>query len=351
MYTAPIIPSTLAAGSGGIAKRRPQAPVPTGLSTARLLVVHYGESQAVSDAPKTKPRETVKERKYPCTVCGKRFTRPSSLACHRRTHTGEKPHGCQFEGCDKHFSVQSNLRRHMRIHEKAHDSPAPRSKRTGKPATPTSPASPMPSPTVEPASRADDCLQPMRTIPVTCDLTPMAATATTLSASPASACASALTPSPAYSSSLWQAAIVANAGPMTAPIGSQHMFRAALDHRSPRYALQTDYTLSPPPTAINHNLTALQTDAKHFGFMPACYPMPMSAHLPPSSFPESHGLASAPTVPASPYFSINSAQQHMYSPAAGMPMSLLFAPCSPAAMNYSSAAMPPHMQDNQLTYF
>ncbi|KAJ2867634.1 hypothetical protein GGH94_000712 [Coemansia aciculifera] len=345
MYTAPSIPSTLAAGSGGIAKRRPQAPVPTGLSTARLLVVHYESESQHIDAPKSKPRETVKERKYPCTVCGKRFTRPSSLACHRRTHTGEKPHGCQFEGCDKHFSVQSNLRRHMRIHEKARDSPAPRSKRTAKTATP---ASPTPSPLVEPAApaRADDCLQPMRT--ASRDLAPMTATIAS-SMSPASACTSALTPSPAYSNSLWQAAIAANAGPMTAPIGSQHMFRAALDHRSPRFALQNDYTLSPPATAINHNLAALQTDAKHFGFMPACYSMPMSAHLPPASYPDSHGLASAPTVPASPYFTVNNTQQHMYSPAAGLPMSLLFAPCTPATMNYSSAAMPP--QDSQLTYY
>ncbi|KAJ2403222.1 hypothetical protein GGI23_000091 [Coemansia sp. RSA 2559] len=59
-----------------------------------------------------------KERKYACLICDKRFTRPSSLACHRRTHTGEKPHMCMFPGCGKQFSVQSNLRRHMRIHEK-----------------------------------------------------------------------------------------------------------------------------------------------------------------------------------------------------------------------------------------
>ncbi|KAJ1833089.1 hypothetical protein LPJ63_003022 [Coemansia sp. RSA 2711] len=32
------------------------------------------------------------------------------------THTGEKPHECTFPGCNKRFSVLSNLRRHTRLH-------------------------------------------------------------------------------------------------------------------------------------------------------------------------------------------------------------------------------------------
>ncbi|KAI9489717.1 hypothetical protein BDB00DRAFT_726141, partial [Zychaea mexicana] len=55
-------------------------------------------------------------RRYKCTVCVKRFTRPSSLATHMHSHTGEKPYKCQIEGCGRRFSVVSNLRRHAKIH-------------------------------------------------------------------------------------------------------------------------------------------------------------------------------------------------------------------------------------------
>ncbi|ORX44271.1 hypothetical protein DM01DRAFT_1258936, partial [Hesseltinella vesiculosa] len=55
-------------------------------------------------------------RKYPCPQCTKTFSRPSSLRTHIFSHTGEKPYGCPFEGCGRRFSVQSNMRRHLRVH-------------------------------------------------------------------------------------------------------------------------------------------------------------------------------------------------------------------------------------------
>ncbi|KAG5359491.1 Zinc finger protein [Yarrowia sp. C11] len=55
-------------------------------------------------------------KKHVCTVCGKRFTRPSSLQTHTYSHTGEKPFRCEFSGCGRQFSVVSNLRRHQKIH-------------------------------------------------------------------------------------------------------------------------------------------------------------------------------------------------------------------------------------------
>lgn len=54
--------------------------------------------------------------RYYCPFCNKAFNRPSSLRIHTYSHTGEKPFVCQEEGCGRQFSVQSNMRRHLRVH-------------------------------------------------------------------------------------------------------------------------------------------------------------------------------------------------------------------------------------------
>lgn len=74
------------------------------------------------------------QKKHKCKVCDKRFTRPSSLQTHMYSHTGEKrkvslrsattsmadwrflAYACDVEGCGRHFSVVSNLRRHKKVH-------------------------------------------------------------------------------------------------------------------------------------------------------------------------------------------------------------------------------------------
>ncbi|KAF2674792.1 C2H2 finger domain-containing protein FlbC [Microthyrium microscopicum] len=60
---------------------------------------------------------TSSQKKHKCKVCDKRFTRPSSLQTHMYSHTGEKPFACDVEGCGRHFSVVSNLRRHKKVHK------------------------------------------------------------------------------------------------------------------------------------------------------------------------------------------------------------------------------------------
>ncbi|PSN63470.1 C2H2 finger domain-containing protein FlbC [Corynespora cassiicola Philippines] len=67
------------------------------------------------------------QKKHKCKICDKRFTRPSSLQTHMYSHTGEKPFACEVEGCGRHFSVVSNLRRHRKVHkgENQQDHPSP----------------------------------------------------------------------------------------------------------------------------------------------------------------------------------------------------------------------------------
>ncbi|OAD01021.1 C2H2-type zinc finger transcription factor, partial [Mucor lusitanicus CBS 277.49] len=53
---------------------------------------------------------------YSCPYCSKGFSRPSSLRIHTYSHTGERPFECPEAGCSRKFSVQSNMRRHLRVH-------------------------------------------------------------------------------------------------------------------------------------------------------------------------------------------------------------------------------------------
>ncbi|GAB7354351.1 hypothetical protein MBLNU459_g4860t1 [Dothideomycetes sp. NU459] len=65
------------------------------------------------------------QKKHKCKICDKRFTRPSSLQTHMYSHTGEKPFACDVDGCGRHFSVVSNLRRHRKVHKGEDSHPSP----------------------------------------------------------------------------------------------------------------------------------------------------------------------------------------------------------------------------------
>ncbi|KAK7019733.1 hypothetical protein VNI00_017973 [Paramarasmius palmivorus] len=90
-------------GSGREASRMPSAPPP-------LTMVHEinGAARQQMMAGDDEAAFT-RERKHACTMCHKRFDRPSTLKKHLLVHTA-----FQCETCGRRFGVASNLNRHVR---------------------------------------------------------------------------------------------------------------------------------------------------------------------------------------------------------------------------------------------
>ncbi|KAF7305316.1 FAD/NAD(P)-binding domain-containing protein [Mycena chlorophos] len=76
-----------------------------------------------NDAPGEDEQHTTGKstnKKHPCPLCDKTFTRPSTLRVHLNTHTGAMPYVCEYPGCGRAFNVKSNMQRHFRSHGHGH---------------------------------------------------------------------------------------------------------------------------------------------------------------------------------------------------------------------------------------
>ncbi|XP_045579115.1 zinc finger protein 662 isoform X2 [Salmo salar] len=62
----------------------------------------------------TVSRSGGKEKRFPCSFCGKAFSFPKQVQIHQRVHTGVKPFSCTQ--CHMCFAQTGDLKRHQRVH-------------------------------------------------------------------------------------------------------------------------------------------------------------------------------------------------------------------------------------------
>ena len=98
------------------AKNSPRA-FPATLACIPAAAVRSSATEDCTKSPASPQRSTASrkkksEPKHVCSICQRSYTRHATLVNHERTHTGEKPFSCTFEGCNQTFAQQGDKTRH-----------------------------------------------------------------------------------------------------------------------------------------------------------------------------------------------------------------------------------------------
>ena len=97
-------------------------------STTRDLNHHHREEHGIVDCPQCEKKFTSqssldkhlyshRELKHVCDICGKKFPFESRLVQHSSVHINSR-HSCPVKTCDKEFKGIGDLNRHIRTHKK-----------------------------------------------------------------------------------------------------------------------------------------------------------------------------------------------------------------------------------------